>query len=80
MTPPLSPALARLLAELPPDDELDFDALLYAVYTIRFTGQVTFDFLNGEAKQISLGPPVRLAICSGVSGNRLDKPPSSDSG
>lgn len=70
---PLSPILDRLLAQLPPGDQLDFQRLLEAVYSVRFTGPVTIDFLNGTPKQINLGQPVKLAICSGTLNGGLDK-------
>ncbi|MEK7766435.1 MAG: hypothetical protein AAB368_09375 [bacterium] len=61
--------LQPLLDQLPPGDQLDFQRLLEAVYTVRFTGPLTIDFLNGTPRQISLGQPVRLAICSGALDN-----------
>ena len=63
---PLSPTLQRLLDQLPEGESaLDFQRLLEAVYTVRFTGPLTVDFLNGQPRQISLGQPVKLAICAG---------------
>ena len=66
MSPPLDSRIAALLAELRPDDrDLDFSLLLEAIHTSRWTGPVTFDFLNGVPRQINLGQPVKLVICSG---------------
>ena len=69
MSPPLDSRIAALLAQLEPADRLEFGQLLEAVHTIRFTGPLTIDFLNGAPKQINLGQPVKLVICSGA----LDK-------
>lgn len=63
------PALTRLLAELPPDQALEFQTLLEAIYTTRFTGPLTVDFLNGMPRQINLGPPVKLTICHATFGD-----------
>lgn len=68
----LAPSLQRLLDSLPPGDQLDFQRLLDAVYTVRFTGPLTIDFLNGLPRQINLGQPVRLAICAGGVNGVLD--------
>lgn len=76
----LSPKLQRLLAELPADAALDFPRLLDAIYRVHFTGPLTVDFYNGEPRQISLGQPVKLAICRGQRNGGLDtrkEPPSS---
>jgi hypothetical protein len=59
-------ALERLLQQLPPDQALDFMRLMEAVYQVRFTGPITFDFFNGVPKQINLGQPVRLSICQRI--------------
>ena len=75
----MSPALQKLLDQLPPDAALDFDSLLKAVYSVRFTGPLTIDFLNGAARQISLGQPVKLTICSARK-NGLDSGAGSSSG
>lgn len=72
----MSPALQSLLARLPPGDTLDFSKLIDAIYAVRFTGPLTVDFLNGAPKQISLGQPVKLAICAG--GNGQTAPPALD--
>lgn len=61
----LNPTLESLLSQLPPGRQLEFQALMEAVYSVRFTGPVTIDFLNGTPRQISLGQPVKLAICAG---------------
>lgn len=71
----MSPALQKLLDYLPQGQELEFQRLLEAVYTIRFTGPMTIDFLNGTPKQIALGQPVKLAICSATPHGPLDKGP-----
>lgn len=76
----MSPALQRLLDSLPPGVELDFQRLLDAVYQVRFTGPLTIDFLNGSPKQISLGQPVKLAICSGTPHETLDNARGSRAG
>lgn len=56
----------RLLDRLPPPEEgLEFQALLEALYSVRFTGPLTLDFLNGLPRQINLGQPVRLTIVQG---------------
>ena len=44
-----------------------------ALRQLRFTGPMTIDFLNGTPKQISLGQPVKLAICAATPHNGLDK-------
>lgn len=67
----LSPTLQRLLDALPPGGELEFQRLLEAVYTVRFTGPLTIDFFNGTARQISLGQPVKIAICTGRVNGRV---------
>lgn len=69
----ISPKLQQLLDALPEGQELEFQRLLEAVYTIRFSGPLTIDFLNGNPQQISLGQPVRLAICAGAPKGGLDK-------
>ena len=63
----LHPTIQRLLDHLPPADQLDFARLLEAVGTVRFTGPLTIDFLNGVPQQINLGQPVKLLICHGQS-------------
>ena len=66
MTHPVLPAkIQELLAQLPAQGQLDFFRLLEVIDTIRFTGPVTFDFLNGKPKQINLGQPIRLSIVDG---------------
>ena len=60
---PLPKTLQDLLAALPDAAQLDFARLQEALYRVRFTGPVTFDYSNGVPRQINLGPPVRLAIC-----------------
>lgn len=66
--------LQDLLARLPPDTRpLDFQQLIEAVYQVRWTGPITIDFHNGTPKQISLGQPVKLAICAGGVNGTLDK-------
>lgn len=77
--PPLTFTLQRLLDSLPPGDQLDFQRLLDAVFSVRFTGPLTVDFLNGTPKQISLGQPVKLTICSAAQ-NGLDTPKGSGAG
>lgn len=77
MAPTLAPTLQRLLDSLPPSDQLDFHRLIEAVYQVRFTGPLTIDFLNGLPRQINLGQPVKLAICTGDR-PALDKPDSAD--
>lgn len=64
----LAPVLVRLLAELPESDQLDFERLQQALLTVRFTGPVTYHYLNGIPHQINLGQPVKLAICRGDRG------------
>jgi len=76
----LDQRIAELLAHLPPAEQLEFAALQEAIYRVRFTGPVTIDFLNGVPRQISLGQPVKLAICQGQSAGGLDKPPRSGTG
>lgn len=80
----LAPTLQRLLDALPPADQLEFHALLHAVYAVRFTGPLTIDFLNGLPRQINLGQPVKLTICHADSApaaqKGLDSPPASASG
>jgi hypothetical protein len=72
---PLNPQVEALLAQLETDPGLEFVRLLEAVHTIRFTGPLTVDFLNGIPRQINLGHPVKLAICQGV-----DKSPRTRAG
>lgn len=73
----MNPALQALLAQLPPDEQLEFGALLQAIERVRFTGPLLIDFLNGKPRQINLGPPVKLSICAGGSNGGFDtrKPP-----
>lgn len=59
----ISPTLQALLDRLPPGDRLEFGPLLAAIESVRFTGPLTVDFLNGMPRQISLGPPLKLTIC-----------------
>lgn len=70
----LDQRIAELLAHLPPVEQLEFAALQDAIYQVRFTGPVTIDFLNGVPRQISLGQPVKLAICHATPAGGLDKP------
>jgi hypothetical protein len=63
VTTPLSQTLQALLARLPQTEQLEVMSLFEAVYTVRFTGPITFDFLNGVPRQINLGAPIRLTIC-----------------
>jgi len=70
----LDQRIAELLAHLPPAEQLEFAALQEAIYRVRFTGPVTIDFLNGVPRQISLGQPVKLAICHAQPSGSLDKP------
>jgi len=76
----LDQRIAELLAHLPPAEQLEFAALQEAIYRVRFTGPVTIDFLNGVPRQISLGQPVKLAICQATPAGGLDKPPRSGTG
>lgn len=69
----LTPQLSRLLDRLPVGAELEFSALLDAIESVRYSGPITFDFLNGRPKQISLGQPIKLVICAGVPTRGLDK-------
>lgn len=69
----INKALEDLLSRLPPGQQLEFQSLLDAVYQVRFNGPLTIDFLNGRPRQISLGQPVKLAICAGTQHNGLDK-------
>lgn len=70
----IPPHLQKLLEQLP-QDQLDFGAIITAIDRTRFSGPVTFDFLNGRAMQISIGQPIRLSICAGV-----DKPTTGSGG
>lgn len=72
--------IRSLLAALPQGEELDFFALLQALDGSRFTGPVTFDFLNGKPRQINLGQPVKLVICHGEARDGLDTTPRSRTG
>lgn len=65
-------ALQDLLDRLPQDQQLELPALFDAVYQVRFTGPLTFDFLNGIPHQINLGQPVKLSICAGTPSGGLD--------
>lgn len=69
----MSPTLQALLARLSPAEQLDFTRLQDALLAVRFTGPVTYDYLNGVPQQINLGQPVKLAICRRTNG--VDKPP-----
>lgn len=77
MTTPLHEKLTTLLQGLSERDQLEFQALIDAVYRVRFTGPLTIDFRNGVPQQVNVGPPVRLTICRGTV-NGLDRPPTSD--
>jgi len=55
-------AIERLLAQLPKGD-LELQTLFTSIYQTRFTGPISFDFLNGVPRQINLGQPVKLVIC-----------------
>lgn len=66
-----NPALQRLLDSLPAGD-LEFARLLEAVERSKFTGPLTIDFFNGRPRQINLGPPVKLTICTGDQTGGLD--------
>lgn len=65
MTTPLHEKLTELLQGLSARDQLEFQALIDAVYRVRFTGPLTIDFRNGVPQQVNVGPPVRLTICRG---------------
>lgn len=64
----MSPDLQKLLDALN-GGSLDFPRFIEAVYRAGYTGPFTVHCLNGVAKQIDLGAPVRLSIVEG-----LDKP------
>lgn len=68
----MSPALQKLLAQIVPGTQLEFDRLQEALLQVRFTGPVTYDYLNGVPQQINLGPPIRLSICRGERPTGLD--------
>lgn len=77
MSQPKGNGVQRLLSLLPaPEEGLEFPRLLEALYSVRFTGPLTVDFLNGVPRQISLGPPIRLTILQGG----VDKPEGSRTG
>ena len=77
MTRPAGNGLQRLLTQLPaPDHGLEFPALLEALYSVRFTGPLTVDFLNGIPRQINLGQPIKLTIVQGG----VDKARTTDTG
>lgn len=61
----IAPKLQALLDALPDDQRLEFNALLIALHKVQYTGPVTFDFFNGAPKQINLGAPIKLTICTG---------------
>lgn len=65
--------VADLLRRLSPQEQLELGTLFDAIERVRFTGPVTIDFLNGMPRQISLGQPVKLAICHGTTNGPLDK-------
>lgn len=69
-----------LLQRLQATQDLEFHVLLEAVHSVRFTGPLTIDFLNGIPQQINLGQPVKLAICHATSEGGLDKPRRPGSG
>jgi hypothetical protein len=57
----ITPQLAKLMQTLGTQVSRDtFDA---ALLEIKYTGKVTYDYLNGKPRQINLGQPVVLAIC-----------------
>lgn len=60
----LDPRIQRILDQLP-EGPLEFQDLQQAIYNARYSGPLTFDFLNGLPKQINLGQPVKLVICQG---------------
>jgi hypothetical protein len=69
----IAPALEKLLTQLPPADQLQFQSLLEAVFTTKYTGFIGLHCFNGIPKQVDLGSPIRLSIVEG-----LDKPPKVD--
>jgi hypothetical protein len=69
----MTPQLKALLDRLPDDQRVDFANLQAALKAIRYTGPSVVHWLNGEPKQIDLGPPVKLSIVAG-----LDKRPQGD--
>lgn len=71
----MTPQLKALLDRLPADQQVDFDNLRAALKAIRYTGPSTIHWLNGDPKQIDLGPPVKLSIVAG-----LDMPSKSSTG
>ena len=68
----LAPKLQALLESLPPAAQLDFFRFWEAIYSTRFTGPVVVNCFNGVPKQINLGQPIQLSICSGESPEGLD--------
>lgn len=62
----LDPIVQRLIAALPPEDQLTFAALAEAVYSVRFTGFTGIHWKNGVPKQLDLGAPVKLSIVDGL--------------
>jgi hypothetical protein len=62
--------IEKLLSQLPKGD-LQFMQLLDAIYQTRFTGPITLDCLNGVPRQITLGRPITLAICSAATQQEL---------
>ena len=68
----LAPKLQALLESLPPSDQLGFFQLWEAIHRIRYTGPVVVNCFNGVPKQINLGQPIQLAICSGEPAEGID--------
>lgn len=60
------PKLQKLLASLPPPEQMSFLRLADALSQAKFTGSTTVHWLNGVPKQLDLGSPVRLSIVEGV--------------
>ena len=66
MSPPLSPALQRLLAHLEMGEGINFARLQDAIYHTKFTGPVVLHCYEGVPQQVDLGSPIRLSIVEGV--------------
>lgn len=76
----ISPSLQKLLDQLPAGQDLEFGRLLEAVERSRFSGPLTIDFFNGRPRQINLGQPVKLTICSGDQPAAPDQKPRPNKG
>ena len=75
----LRPELQKILELLNPAGHVDMARFEAALLDVRYTGITVTHWLNGRAKQIDLGAPIRLSIVEGEQ-RPLDKAPMSKTG